>query len=138
MSISSERSVSPYSSSITPPPKANVSVLPLTVTPPSVDASLLDDTPSSCASSPSDESYTSRSTSTPELPCTDQDKSKGQTGAHSKKKARTNFTNEQIKSLLKIFYETPYPESEMMENIAKDLNIKEKQVKVRFNKKYFF
>lgn len=47
-----------------------------------------------------------------------------------KKKARTNYTNEQVQSLLKIFHENPYPDSEMMENIGKDLGIAENKIKV--------
>jgi hypothetical protein len=70
--------------------------------------------------------------------CTDEADENEKTNKLPKKNARTNFTNEQVKALLKIFYETPYPDSEMMENIGKDLNITEKQVKVRNNNKHLF
>lgn len=49
-----------------------------------------------------------------------------------KKKARTNYTNEQVQALLKIFHENPYPDSEMMENIGKDLGIPENKIKVTY------
>ncbi|KAH3695045.1 hypothetical protein DPMN_082493 [Dreissena polymorpha] len=49
----------------------------------------------------------------------------------NKKKARINYTNEQIQTLLKLFHENPYPESEMMENIAKDFGVPENKIKVR-------
>jgi hypothetical protein len=48
-----------------------------------------------------------------------------------KKKARTNYTNEQVQTLLKIFHENPYPDSEHMETIGKDLGIPENKIKVK-------
>lgn len=50
-----------------------------------------------------------------------------------KKKARTNYTNEQVQTLLKIFHENPYPDSEHMETIGKDLGIPENKIKVKIN-----
>ena len=50
----------------------------------------------------------------------------------TKKKPRTNYTNEQVQTLLKIFHENPYPDSEMMENIGKDMGVPENKIKVGF------
>ncbi|XP_053377973.1 homeobox protein orthopedia-like [Mercenaria mercenaria] len=52
-----------------------------------------------------------------------------------KKKARTNYTNEQVQKLLKIFHENPYPDSEMMETIGKDLGVPENKIKIWFQNK---
>ncbi|XP_060578650.1 homeobox protein DLL-1-like [Ruditapes philippinarum] len=52
-----------------------------------------------------------------------------------KKKARTNYTNEQVQTLLKIFHENPYPDSEHMETIGKDLGIPENKIKIWFQNK---
>ncbi|XP_052258046.1 pituitary homeobox x-like [Dreissena polymorpha] len=53
----------------------------------------------------------------------------------SKKPARTNYTKEQLQSLVKFFHENPYPDSEMMENIAKDFGIKDTNIKIWFQNK---
>ncbi|KAH3694342.1 pituitary homeobox 1-like [Dreissena polymorpha] len=53
----------------------------------------------------------------------------------SKKPARTNYTKEQLKSLMTIFHENPYPDSEMMENIAKDFGVKDTNIKIWFQNK---
>ena len=55
-----------------------------------------------------------------------------------KKKARTNYTNEQVQTLLKIFHENPYPDSEMMEKIALDLGVPENKIKVSFPWVHYF
>lgn len=60
-------------------------------------------------------------------PATSPENSEEQT---TKKKPRTNYTNEQVQTLLKIFHENPYPDSEMMENISKDMGIPENKIKV--------
>lgn len=54
-------------------------------------------------------------------------------GQTTKKKPRTNYTNEQVQTLLKIFHENPYPDSEMMENIGKDMGVPENKIKVNFH-----
>ncbi|KAL4226549.1 Homeodomain [Mactra antiquata] len=76
--------------------------------------------PSSTGSSPNPDGATSPDTSA-EQP--------------TKKKARTNYTNDQVQALLKIFHENPYPDSEMMENIGKDLGIPENKIKIWFQNK---
>lgn len=114
----------------------SVDSFPLGDTPSTVDSSTLSDTPLSIESSPSSaaslnaESPPSSaelsslvSSKTRKLGSLDNDE-------QPRKKGRTNYTNEQIQTLLKIFHETPYPDSEMMENIGKDLGIPEKKVKV--------
>ncbi|KAH3694337.1 hypothetical protein DPMN_081777 [Dreissena polymorpha] len=53
----------------------------------------------------------------------------------SNKSARTNYTKEQLKSLMKIFHDNPYPDSEMMENIAKDFGVKDTNIKIWFQNK---
>ncbi|KAH3775685.1 hypothetical protein DPMN_177091 [Dreissena polymorpha] len=52
-----------------------------------------------------------------------------------KKLARTNYTKEQLKTLMKIFHENPYPDSEMMDSIAKDFGVKETNIKIWFQNK---
>ena len=47
-----------------------------------------------------------------------------------KKLKRTSYTNAQLQSLLKIFHENPYPDSEMMETISLDLGVPENKIKV--------
>jgi hypothetical protein len=137
MSISTERSVSPYTSSSGSPTPQSVEVSPFIRSPPNADllsaenASSSDD--SSCSrvteSSVPERLNSSRVAEVEIIP---------ENNKSHRKNARTNFTQEQVKALLKIFYETPYPDSEMMENIGKDLNITEKQVKVRKTVVYFF
>ncbi|KAH3694331.1 homeobox protein engrailed-1a-like [Dreissena polymorpha] len=53
----------------------------------------------------------------------------------SNKSARTNYTKEQLKSLMKIFHDNTYPDSEMMENIAKDFGVKDTNIKIWFQNK---
>ncbi|KAH3695043.1 hypothetical protein DPMN_082491 [Dreissena polymorpha] len=48
-----------------------------------------------------------------------------------KKKSQITYTNEQIQTLLKLFHGNPYPESEMMENVAKDFGVPENKIKGR-------
>ncbi|XP_045165821.2 paired mesoderm homeobox protein 2-like [Mercenaria mercenaria] len=134
MSISTDGSASPKSSaSVTPPPPSEESSA-IGNSPSSVHFSPLNETPSSADSSPSGVSTSSRAASTCSSMVTYTD-SKVDNDEQPKKKARTNYTNEQIQALLKIFHETPYPDSEMMETIGKDLGISEKQVKIWFQNK---
>ncbi|KAH3694286.1 hypothetical protein DPMN_081726 [Dreissena polymorpha] len=51
------------------------------------------------------------------------------------KGARTKYTKEQLKTLMKIFHENPYPDSEMMENIANDFGVKDTNIKIWFQNK---
>ncbi|ESO93602.1 hypothetical protein LOTGIDRAFT_70713, partial [Lottia gigantea] len=51
------------------------------------------------------------------------------------KKARTNYTPEQVRGLEKVFLETPYPEPEAMEKLSKELEIPEQKLKVWFQNK---
>ena len=125
MSISTERSVSPPSSNS--PPPASEDVTSLSRTPPNVLPPIR--TPSSGDPSSTTKSRETESSDSSRVSCPDDDCDN--TKKLSKKSSRTNFTKEQVQALLKIFHETPYPDSEMMESIGKDLNIKEKQVKVR-------
>ena len=48
----------------------------------------------------------------------------------TKKKSRTNYTPAQVRSLERVFLENPYPESLMMEELSKTLNIPEQKLKV--------
>ncbi|XP_060554241.1 pituitary homeobox 1-like [Ruditapes philippinarum] len=136
MSISTERSVSPYTSSSDTPSPPSVEYSPVIRSPPNADVAA-ETAPSS------GDSLRSRVTDSTKIElldssnvaCTDEADENEKTNKLPKKNARTNFTNEQVKALLKIFYETPYPDSEMMENIGKDLNITEKQVKIWFQNK---
>ncbi|KAH3775678.1 pituitary homeobox 3-like [Dreissena polymorpha] len=52
-----------------------------------------------------------------------------------KKMTRTNYTKKQLKMLMKIFHENPYPDSKVMENIAKDFGVKETNIKIWFQNK---
>ncbi|XP_060554240.1 homeobox protein unc-42-like [Ruditapes philippinarum] len=136
MSISTERSVSPYTSSSDTPPPPSVEYSPVIRSPPNADVST-ETAPSS------GDSLCSRETDSTKIElldssnvaCTDEADENEKTNKLPKKNSRTNFTNEQVKALMKIFHETPYPDSEMMENIGKDLNITEKQVKIWFQNK---
>ncbi|XP_052778733.1 pituitary homeobox x-like [Mya arenaria] len=49
-----------------------------------------------------------------------------------KKLVRTSYTNEQIQTLLKIFHENPYPDSEHMEDIAKEFGVPDNKIKIWF------
>ncbi|ESO89161.1 hypothetical protein LOTGIDRAFT_154248 [Lottia gigantea] len=53
----------------------------------------------------------------------------------SKKNSRTNYSPQQVRSLEKIFLDTPYPESEVMEQLSRDLDIPEKNLKIWFQNK---
>lgn len=48
----------------------------------------------------------------------------------AKKNTRTNYSPQQIRSLERIFLDTPYPESEVMEQLSRDMDIPEKNLKV--------
>ncbi|ESP01743.1 hypothetical protein LOTGIDRAFT_70438, partial [Lottia gigantea] len=52
-----------------------------------------------------------------------------------KKNSRTNYSPQQVRSLEKIFLDTPYPESEVMEQLSRDLDIPEKNLKIWFQNK---
>ena len=118
MSISTERSISPPNSDTSPssPDETPSNAISLNRTPSSSDES-----PSSKDSSQTFGSSSSNLS----------DEDNENTKKLPKKSARTNFTWDQVNALIKIFQETPYPDAEMIENIGKDLNIKERQVKVR-------
>ncbi|XP_045207028.2 pituitary homeobox 1-like [Mercenaria mercenaria] len=137
MSISTDGSVSPkLSSSITPPPPSEESST-IDIIPTNVHFSPLDETNSSIDSSPTVVSTSSRAASSKSSRVSNNDRVNRleDNDEQPKKKARTNYTNEQVQTLLKIFHENPYPDSEMMEDIAKDLSINEKQVKIWFQNK---
>ncbi|XP_041349479.1 mucin-5AC-like [Gigantopelta aegis] len=53
----------------------------------------------------------------------------------TKKKSRTNYTPAQVRSLERVFLDTPYPESQVMEDLSKNLNIPEQKLKVWFQNK---
>ncbi|XP_060554238.1 uncharacterized protein LOC132715266 [Ruditapes philippinarum] len=125
MSISTERSVSPYTSSSDSPPPPSVEVSPFIRSPPNADIPSAPSGGDSLCRRVTDSTKTDLLDSS-KVACTDEVDENKKMNKLSKKTARTNFTNEQVKALMKIFYETPYPESEMMENIGKDLNITEK------------
>ncbi|KAH3695041.1 hypothetical protein DPMN_082489 [Dreissena polymorpha] len=92
--------------------------------------SSLDSSPVSSSGSPDMSSGSERASpeSIHEQPVTSPETSSEQI---NKKKARINYTNVQIQTLLKLFHENPYPESEMMENVAKDFGVPENKIKVR-------
>jgi hypothetical protein len=133
MSMSTERSVSPYTSSSDSPSPPSVEVSPFIRSPPNADIHSAVNAPSSgdsLCSRVTDSTKTDLIDSS-NVTFTDEADDNEKLNKLPKKNSRANFTNEQVKALLKIFYETPYPDSEMMENIGKELNITEKQVKVR-------
>ncbi|XP_061179104.1 homeobox protein Hox-A3-like [Saccostrea echinata] len=53
----------------------------------------------------------------------------------SRKKARTNYTPQQVQTLEKVFHENPYPDAEKMEELSKELEIPESKLKVWFQNK---
>ncbi|WAR26680.1 ISX-like protein [Mya arenaria] len=53
----------------------------------------------------------------------------------NKKKVRTCYTNEQVQGLMKIFHDNPYPDSEYMERIAKEMGVGENKIKIWFQNK---
>ncbi|XP_062589215.1 homeobox protein invected-like [Saccostrea cucullata] len=52
-----------------------------------------------------------------------------------RKKARTNYTPQQVHTLEKVFHENPYPDAEKMEELSKELEISESKLKVWFQNK---
>jgi len=78
--------------------------------------------PSASSSSPSGSSRSSPGSEAITSPETGDDK--------GRKKVRTCYTNEQVQRLLKIFHENPYPDSEHMEEIAKEMGVAENKIKV--------
>ncbi|XP_060064659.1 homeobox protein Hox-B4a-like [Ylistrum balloti] len=53
----------------------------------------------------------------------------------SKIKKRTNYSPSQVQALEKVFHENPYPDSERMEEMSRDLGIAETKIKVWFQNK---
>ncbi|KAL3851657.1 hypothetical protein ACJMK2_015386 [Sinanodonta woodiana] len=53
----------------------------------------------------------------------------------AKKKSRTNYSPDQVQALEKLFHENPYPESEKVEKLSKELSIPEGKLKVWFQNK---
>ncbi|OWF51244.1 intestine-specific homeobox-like [Mizuhopecten yessoensis] len=53
----------------------------------------------------------------------------------SKTKKRTNYSPSQVQALEKVFLENPYPDSELMEEMSRDLGIAESKIKVWFQNK---
>ena len=47
-----------------------------------------------------------------------------------RKLVRTCYTNEQIQKLMRIFHENPYPDSEQMEDIAREFGVADNKIKV--------
>ncbi|WAQ96600.1 ISX-like protein, partial [Mya arenaria] len=52
-----------------------------------------------------------------------------------KKLVRTCYTNEQIQTLLKMFHDNPYPDSEQMEDIAQKFGVPDNKIKFWFQNK---
>ncbi|WAQ96599.1 ARX-like protein, partial [Mya arenaria] len=52
-----------------------------------------------------------------------------------KKLVRTCYTNEQIQTLLKMFHDNPYPDSEQMEDIAQKFGVPDNKIKIWFQNK---
>ncbi|WAQ96395.1 PITX1-like protein [Mya arenaria] len=52
-----------------------------------------------------------------------------------KKLVRTCYTNEQIQILMKMFHENPYPDSEKMEDMAKEFGVPDNKIKIWFQNK---
>ncbi|WAQ96394.1 PITX3-like protein [Mya arenaria] len=52
-----------------------------------------------------------------------------------KKLVRTCYTNEQIQILMKMFHENPYPDSEQMEDMAKEFGVPDNKIKIWFQNK---
>ncbi|XP_052777398.1 pituitary homeobox 2-like [Mya arenaria] len=106
---------------------------------------------SASASSPSGSSFTSPGSgvgvvSSPETEFTSQetqstspetDSISPQTTRDNKKKklVRTCYTNEQIQILMKMFHENPYPDSEQMEEMAKEFGVPDNKIKIWFQNK---
>ncbi|XP_033745557.1 homeobox protein prophet of Pit-1-like [Pecten maximus] len=53
----------------------------------------------------------------------------------SKTKKRTNYSPSQVQALEKVFHENPYPDSERMEEMSRELGIAETKIKVWFQNK---
>ncbi|XP_069141697.1 intestine-specific homeobox-like [Argopecten irradians] len=53
----------------------------------------------------------------------------------AKTKKRTNYSPSQVQALEKVFHENPYPDSERMEEMSRDLGIAESKIKVWFQNK---
>ena len=51
----------------------------------------------------------------------------------AKKISRTNYNPEQVQALDKEFRDNPYPDSEKMERISKEIGVPEGKIKVRLN-----
>ena len=51
----------------------------------------------------------------------------------AKKKSRTNYNPEQVQALEKEFHDNPYPDSDKMESISKEIGVPECKIKVRLN-----
>jgi len=47
-----------------------------------------------------------------------------------RKLVRTCYTNEQIQKLMRIFHDNPYPDSEQMEDIAREFGVADNKIKV--------
>ena len=47
---------------------------------------------------------------------------------------KTNYTKGQVEVLMQFFQQTPYPDSEMLENIGKRIGVAERNVKVHLMK----
>jgi len=54
-----------------------------------------------------------------------------------RKLVRTCYTNEQIQKLMRIFHENPYPDSEQMEDMAREFGVADNKIKVHVYSKTF-